>query len=251
MHVVHERRGERQQVARQVLHLLRHLHPRHALAHQRLVHVDVEQPHLGVGDLRQRLAIHARELQEGHEREARGEHRRRRTAAPARPRRSGSRAPAPAGRCWSRSARSAPARDPVASAASSTVRRCGRRGTSPRRSRRRAGPPPSPRGSRRGEWPRSRRRATIRACATAAAVQPSPSACGITPVEAQRLSVAGDTPARSAASLRVSVWSVTRPDATTAESADAPPLCAGEAARVVGRRRDQAPCGGLRPHFRP
>ena len=31
----------------------------HALAHQRLVHVDVEQAHLGVGDLGERLPVHA------------------------------------------------------------------------------------------------------------------------------------------------------------------------------------------------
>ena len=69
--VVHQRRGERQQVAREPLHLLGHLEAGHALAHQRLVHVEVEQPHLGVGDLRQRLPVHAAELEERHEREAR------------------------------------------------------------------------------------------------------------------------------------------------------------------------------------
>jgi hypothetical protein len=74
VHVVHQRRGERQQVAREPLHLLRHLQPRHVLAHQRLVDVQVEQPHLGVGDLRERLAVHATELQEGNEGEPRVEH---------------------------------------------------------------------------------------------------------------------------------------------------------------------------------
>ena len=63
--VVHERRGQRQQLAREPLHLLGHLEARHAVAHQRLVHVDVEQAHLGVGDLGQRLAVDAHELQEG------------------------------------------------------------------------------------------------------------------------------------------------------------------------------------------
>ena len=48
--------------------------PGDAVAHQRLVHVEVEEPHLGVGDLRERLAVHAHELQEGDEREARVEH---------------------------------------------------------------------------------------------------------------------------------------------------------------------------------
>ena len=74
--VVHDRRGQRQQVAREVLHLLGHLQPGHAVAHQRLVHVDVEQAHLGVGDLRERLPVDAHELEEGDEREARVEHRR-------------------------------------------------------------------------------------------------------------------------------------------------------------------------------
>src|SRR4051812_27943466 len=55
--------------------------------------------------------------------------------------------------------------------------------------------------------PRARSRATIRACETAAGVQPSPStpASGITPVSAHRLSVAGLTPVMSAASLSVTV----------------------------------------------
>ena len=57
--VVHQRRGERQQVAREALHLLGHLEARHPLAHQRLVDVEVEQAHLGVGDLRQRLPVDA------------------------------------------------------------------------------------------------------------------------------------------------------------------------------------------------
>ena len=75
MHVVHRRRGERQQGAREVLHLLSHLQAGHALADQGLMHVDVEEAHLGVGDLSQRLSVHAAELQEGHEREARRQHR--------------------------------------------------------------------------------------------------------------------------------------------------------------------------------
>ena len=48
--------------------------PGHAVAHERLVDVEVEQAHLGVGDLRQRLAVDADELQEGDQREARAEH---------------------------------------------------------------------------------------------------------------------------------------------------------------------------------
>ena len=49
-------------------------HAGHAVAHQRLVDVEVEEPHLGVGDLRERLAVDAHELQEGDEREAGREH---------------------------------------------------------------------------------------------------------------------------------------------------------------------------------
>ena len=55
--------------------------PGDAVAHQRLVDVEVEEPHLGVGDLRQRLAVDAHELQEGDEREAGARARRRRSAA--------------------------------------------------------------------------------------------------------------------------------------------------------------------------
>ena len=69
--VVHDRRGQRQQVARQALHLLGHLEAGHAVADQRLVDVEVEQPDLGVGDLGERLAVDAHELQERDQREAR------------------------------------------------------------------------------------------------------------------------------------------------------------------------------------
>ena len=76
VHVVHQRRRDRQQVARQALHLLRHLQSGHSLAHQRLVHVQVEQAHLGVGDLGQRLPVDPAELEERDQREAGLEHRR-------------------------------------------------------------------------------------------------------------------------------------------------------------------------------
>ena len=56
---------------RQARHLLGHLEARHAVADQRLVDVEVEELDLGVGDLRQRLAVDAHELEEGDEREAR------------------------------------------------------------------------------------------------------------------------------------------------------------------------------------
>ena len=77
MQVVHDRRGEREQLAREALHLLGDLEAGHAVAHQRLVHVEVEEPHLGVGDLGERLAVDAHELQEGDEREPRRRARRR------------------------------------------------------------------------------------------------------------------------------------------------------------------------------
>ena len=48
--------------------------PGHAVAHERLVDVEVEQPHLGVGDLGERLPVDADELQERDEREARRQH---------------------------------------------------------------------------------------------------------------------------------------------------------------------------------
>jgi hypothetical protein len=72
--VVHHRRRDRQQVAREVAHLLRHLEPGNALPDERLVHVQVEEPHLGLSDLGKRLAIDAADLEEGHQREAGAEH---------------------------------------------------------------------------------------------------------------------------------------------------------------------------------
>ena len=39
------------------------------------MHVEVEEAHLGVGDLGERLAVHAAELEEGHQRKAGVEHR--------------------------------------------------------------------------------------------------------------------------------------------------------------------------------
>jgi hypothetical protein len=67
---IHDRRGEREQVAREALHLLRDLEVVDALVDQRLVDVEVEQLDLGVRDPRQRLPVDAHELEEGHEREA-------------------------------------------------------------------------------------------------------------------------------------------------------------------------------------
>ena len=73
--------GERQQLAREVRHLLGDVEHRRAVADHRLVDVEVEEPDLGVGDLRQRLAVDAHELQEGDERQPGVEHRRRGGAA--------------------------------------------------------------------------------------------------------------------------------------------------------------------------
>jgi hypothetical protein len=55
-------------------HLLRHLEPGHAVAHERLVHVEVEEADLGVGDLRERLPVDARELQQRDQRQAGRQH---------------------------------------------------------------------------------------------------------------------------------------------------------------------------------
>ena len=72
--VLGQRRRQRQDVGGEVAHLLRHLQLRHAVADQRFVDVEVEEPHLGVGDPPHRLHVDADQLQEGDEREAGGEH---------------------------------------------------------------------------------------------------------------------------------------------------------------------------------
>src|SRR5918994_1579726 len=90
--------------------------------------------------------------------------------------------------------------------------------------------------------PRSRSRATMRACATAAVLHsPLPSTSGMTPSRAQRRSVAGDTPTRSAASFRETL-SATAMDCAgryraTAEWKGSLRRCMRGTARVVGRRR--------------
>ncbi len=68
--VVHERPGLREEVAREALHLLGHLERVDALGDQRLVDEEVEQAHLGLGDLADRLRVDADELEQGDEREA-------------------------------------------------------------------------------------------------------------------------------------------------------------------------------------
>ena len=63
------------EIARQPLHLLGHLQAGHALAHERLVNVEMKEAHLGVGDLGERLAVDPAQLQEGDERKARAQDR--------------------------------------------------------------------------------------------------------------------------------------------------------------------------------
>ena len=75
VHRVHDRRGEREHLAGEALHLLGHLQARDAVAHERLVHVQVKEPHLRVGDLGNRLAVDAHELEQRDQREAGGEDR--------------------------------------------------------------------------------------------------------------------------------------------------------------------------------
>ena len=76
MDVVHHRRGERQQLAREPFHLLGHLEAGNPVAHQGLVNVEGEELDLRVGDLGERLPVHAHELEERDEREPGGEDRR-------------------------------------------------------------------------------------------------------------------------------------------------------------------------------
>ena len=73
MEVLGQRRRQRQDVAGQLAHLLRHLQLGHGVADQRFVDVEVEEADLGVGDPPHRLDVDADQLQEGDEREAGGE----------------------------------------------------------------------------------------------------------------------------------------------------------------------------------
>ena len=173
-------------------HLLGDLQARRAVADHRLVDEEVEELDLGVGDLRQRLAVDAHELQEGDEREPGVEHRRhvaqqlqvvlgdalerRRPRSPAALQiRSISAGSSPVSRAASRERVRAPAggREEVLEVA--------------------VGEPARLRGARAAassECPRARRRATSRACASAAGVH-SPSPSGTIPSATQRRSVAG------------------------------------------------------------
>ena len=70
--VLGERCRQRQDVGCQPSHLLGHLQLRHRVADHRLVDVEVEQPHLGVGDAANGLHVDTDQLQEGDEGEAGG-----------------------------------------------------------------------------------------------------------------------------------------------------------------------------------
>ena len=73
--LVHDRRGQRQQLAGSATPSARPIStPVAPDAHQRLVDVEVKQPHLGVGDLRDRLAVDAHELEQGDQRKPGVEH---------------------------------------------------------------------------------------------------------------------------------------------------------------------------------
>ena len=171
------------------------------------MHVDVEQAHLGVGDLGERLPVDARELEEGDEREARVEHRGRRSGAPGCPRRENSSTLALRQADAGPEALDQRGLEPgLPGGVVERVRASRSTGTAPRRSRRPAGPPRRPRGSRRGcararaGGPRCGRGRRPRGSTRDAA--PSVSS-GITPdVSAQRCRVAGVHARRSSAASR-------------------------------------------------
>ena len=108
--VLHQRSRQRQQLADQVPHLLRHLHARHAVAHQRLVDVEVEEARLGVRDLAHRVAVNPHHLEERDERETPPPAPPPCSGAPRCPRRRAGRASRAESRAPARCARSAPAR---------------------------------------------------------------------------------------------------------------------------------------------
>ena len=64
--VAEQRHHERDQLADHPFHLLADLRAGDTGSHQGLVDVQVHEPHLGVGDLPDRLRVHAGQLQEGH-----------------------------------------------------------------------------------------------------------------------------------------------------------------------------------------
>ena len=87
VHGVHDRPGQRQQLGREVRELLGDVQHGRAVADHRLVDVEVEELDLGVGDLRERLPVHAHELQERDQRQPGVQHRAEAAAAARRRRR--------------------------------------------------------------------------------------------------------------------------------------------------------------------
>ena len=166
------------------------------------MHVEVEEADLGVRHLRERLPVDAHELQQRDEREAGAQHRgevaqQLEVVVGDPPHRVGveaHREEEPLDQRGLEPGRRRPPRRACACAPAP--------GGSPRRSRRPGARSRSPRRMSSSEWPRSRRRATMRAWATAAGVQRPSRAFGTRPSCAQRPSVCAVTPARRAASVR-------------------------------------------------
>ena len=163
--------------------------------------VEVEELDLGVGDLRQRLPVHAHELQERDQRQPGVQHRAEAAQqlevvlAEVLQRRR--REPGRASRCAGSARARARSRAAASASACSTVRAPG---TGPPGSRRRAAPPWPRRAAASSECPRARSRATIRAWASAAGVH-SPSRSGTIPSATQRRRVAGETSSARATSV--------------------------------------------------
>ena len=61
--LIHDGGRQRQDLASQRQHLLCGIHPSRAGAHQRLVHVEVDEPHLGVRQLGDGLPVDPHELE--------------------------------------------------------------------------------------------------------------------------------------------------------------------------------------------
>ena len=203
MQVEQERRRERQQVADQVSHLLGFIGTGHAVADQRLVHVDPEQTRLGVRDLAQRLAVDV-DRPAGTPRAG--------SRPPASPAMKSSASRSASSRCSSRHAGKPSPRQmrsisagsrPVRSAASASVYAAPARREQLRHVAERQPAVLARIADVVERVAVSRRRATIRACAAAACVQ-RPRYCGITPCSPQRRRVAGETPASRAAWARLS-----------------------------------------------
>ena len=214
------------------------------------MHVQVEEPDLGVGDPGERLAVDAHELQEGDEREARREHRRHvaQQLQVVLGERSSAAAEKPAAAQMRLDQRRLEA---GLRAASSSVRRPRAAGRGPPCSRRRAGRRRAASRISASECPRSRRRATIRAWATAAGVH-APSRSGTMPL-ARPAAQGGRRhaePARDLAQRRLDPR--TRPRHKAAEPRRGPAACGqcGPLPRPAAFvRGDALREASRRPHF--